>query len=306
MIGLQIKLLETHEVEGLPVPLRILRDSGNLLDPNTKKVFATLDQTGTKILDVLQREISIELFADRNPLRSDRSGKKNMRPNSKIKQSPLIAPIELHAILYGPATLFELVGAFAAFCQLHLQHPKHCSRNVPYRNPHCLSIEDDQTMYTLELESILGAERRSMFETPANPIDLFADSTEQDALSDADPPRAIKTELYRHQKQALTFMIQRESGWAMDGNRRDIWKEVHEASARVLYQNTITGAKRTRRPDEFRGGLLIDAPGLGKTLSIIALLTFDLQSQSPSQSQDLPQEPSSSITLLVVPKTCES
>jgi hypothetical protein len=28
----------------------------------------------------------------------------------------------------------------------------------------------------------------------------------------------------RHQKQALSFMLQREQGWALDGKRPDIWE----------------------------------------------------------------------------------
>ena len=254
---------------------------------------------------MLQREISLELFADRNTAQIEKPSRKHVETSSKSQHSALQASLELFAVLYGPVTLFELVGAFAARCHLHLQHPRHCSRNVPYRNPHCLSPENDRKVYTLDLENVPGCERGFVSEISTDYIDLFADCAEQDPLSDADTPQAVRTELYKHQKQALTFMMQRERGWAMDGHRKDIWKEVHDAPARILFHNVISGTKQTRPPDQFRGGLLIDAPGLGKSLSIIALLTSGFQSLSQSQQQSSLTKDSSSTTLLVVPKTCQ-
>ena len=216
--------------------------------------------------------------------------------NSKL--SKLQPPLELFAILYGPSTLFEAIGAFAAKCHLYLQHPRHCNRNVPYRNPHCLSTEDDRIMYTYDIQSIMGA---SGFETeiPGNHIDLFADATEHDALSDTCAPRALSTELYKHQRQALTFMLQRERGWAMDGHHKDIWTEERDSFGRSAYQNLISGMKQMTRPNEFRGGLLVDAPGLGKSLSVLALISSDAQ----TENQSLHKYASASATLLIVPKT---
>ena len=306
VIGLQIQLSKTYSVTQVPVSIDILADSRTLLDSNTKDTFGTLQKNDQKVVEVLQREISLELFADRNTAQTEKPLRKHVGPNSRTQHSALQPPLELFAVLYGPVTLFELVGAFAAKCHLHLQHPRHCSQNVPYRNPHCLSPENDRIVCTLDLEHVLGCEKGFVSEISTDYIDLFADCAEQDPLSDADTPQAIKTELYKHQKQALTFMMQRERGWAMDGHRKDIWKEVHDATARILFHNVISGTKQTRPPDQFRGGLLIDAPGLGKSLSIIALLASGFQSLSQSQGQSSLTEKTSSTTLLVVPKTCQS
>lgn len=292
----------------VPIPLSTLADSATLVDSDTKQEFGTLDPNGKKILDVLQKEVSIELFADRSTAQSDGAGGRNVGSETRPRRPALRSPLELLAVLYGPVTLFEVVGAFAANCHLYLQHPRHCSRNVPYRNPHCLSLADGRTINTLDLKDSLGCERRVAFEIPADPIDLFAVSTEQEALSDTDAPEAIKAHLYKHQKQALTFMMQRERGWAMIGPHRDIWKEIHDSSTRVLYQNIVTGMKQTKPPNQFRGGLLIDAPGLGKSLSIIALLASGFKGNSQIQDQckdrSFFSNASSSTTLLVVPKTC--
>ena len=156
-------------------------------------------------------------------------------------------------------------------------------------------------VYTFDLHENMDSDNRPQLEISANPIDLFADATVQDPLVDADSPDALCTELYKHQKQALTFMTQREHGWAVDGHRKDIWKQESDDVGRVMYQNIISGMKQTRPPDQFRGGLLIDAPGLGKSLSILALIATDFQ----SQAQSLPRKVSSFTTLLIVPKTCK-
>ena len=178
--------------------------------------------------------------------------------------------LQLFAILYGPSSLFEAVGTFAARCHLYLQHPWHCDRNVPYRNPHCLSPEGGRIVTTFDLHATLSSFSHSSLEISANPIDLFADCAEQDALDEANTPTNLSTELYKHQKQALTFMIQRERGWAMDGHHKDIWREEKDPVGRSMYKNLVSGTRQLTRPDQFRGGLLIDAPGLGKSLSIIA------------------------------------
>ena len=305
VIGLRIQLSTTYSVNQVPVSIDILADSRTLLDSNTKDTVGILHKHDQKVVGVLQREISLELFADRNTAQTEKPLRKHVGTNSKTQHSALQPPLELFAVLYGPFKLFELVGAFAAKCHLHLQHPRHCTQNVPYRNPHCLSPENNRTVYTLDPENVPGCERGFVSEISTDYIDLFADCAEQDPLSDAETPQAVRTELYKHQKQALTFMMQRERGWAMDGHRRDIWKEIHDAPARILFHNVISGTKQTKPPDQFRGGLLIDAPGLGKSLSIIALLASGFQSLHHSQRQSSLTEESSSTTLLVVPKTCQ-
>lgn len=183
---------------------------------------------------------------------------------------------------------------------MYLQHPRHCAWNVPYRNPQSLSPEAGGTIYTFELENVIDGGSPN-WDVSTNPIDLFADTTVPYALEDADTPQALSTELYKHQKQALTFMAQRERGWAMDGHHKDIWKEGNDALGRVFYQNTISGLKQTTPPNQFRGGLLIDAPGLGKSLSILALIASGIESQEHRSSN----HGGSSTTLVIVPKSCE-
>ncbi|MCJ1252016.1 hypothetical protein MMC30_009254 [Trapelia coarctata] len=133
-----------------------------------------------------------------------------------------------------------------------------------------------------------------------NPIDLFADSAEQEDLAVTHSPRALRTELYKHQKQALTFMLLREKGWALKSEqRKDIWKAETDATGRRVFKNTISGQKQVKPPEDFRGGLLIDAPGLGKSLSIISLILSTKANSGWKGPADAPL----AATLLIAPKT---
>ena len=271
------------------------------MELSSKIVFGNIDANGRKILDVLGKELTTQLLADYNAPQPQATGKGVGSICGKSKPLTSRPSLEVSAILYGPSTLFEAVGAFAAKCHLYLQHPRHCDRNVPYRNPHCLSPEDGRIISTFDLHDALGTFSHAGLDISANPIDLFADAAEQGGLSEAHAPQNLSTELYKHQKQALTFMMQRERGWAMDGHHKDIWREEHDSFGRSIYQDLISGMKQVRQPDQSRGGLLVDAPGLGKSLGIIALMSLDVE----NEGQSVPEHPHSSTTLLVVPETCE-
>lgn len=237
---------------------------------------------------------------DQSPRHRDQVLRQSIKESRKPSQGRPNSCLDLYIVLYGPAAAFENVGIFAAKCNLFLQHPKYCDRNVPYRNPQCLSPVEDKAIYTYELTECL-ATPDSYTNALANPIDLFADTMGQEGLAEADSPLDLHTNLYKHQRQALTFMLQREEGWALGGHHKDIWKEERDLAGRPTYINTITSRRQTRPPLSFRGGLLIDAPGLGKSLSIIALIAADLRRASLAGHG----KGANSTTLLVVPKTRE-
>ena len=137
---------------------------------------------------------------------------------------------------------------------------------------------------------------------PSNPIDLFTDSAQQAALAESISPDSLKTPLYKHQRQALTFMIEREKGWALRKENGEIWTIEKDQMGQTVHINHVSGQRQRRPPKEFRGGLLTDAPGLGKTLSIIALVAYE-------KSQQINSVESTALvtaTLLVVPKTRKS
>lgn len=123
-------------------------------------------------------------------------------------------------------------------------------------------------------------------------------------------------------------MLQREKGWTLDGYWNDIWKEEVDGRDRKMYVffmtikgilrswkasyvNMITGRSQLQPPPQFRGGLLADAPGLGKTLSIMALIASDRAMDALRHPTLSPNTiirdcgASLNTTLVIVPKTRE-
>ena len=285
----------------MPVHLKFSEGSSKLVHSSEGSSFGDIRYKSKQILEVLRKEITVQLFADCAPLQPQGSAKKSTKSNSKPGTSKSPQLLELCAVLYGPATLSDAVGNFLYRCHIYLQDPKNCNLNAPYFNPQCLPREDCRKIYTFDLNRCLDTDSPG-FGISANPIDLFADSTVQDALADSETPYTLSTELYPHQKQALTFMTQRERGWATDGHHKDIWKREKDEQGQIWYRNLITGLKQTKPPRPFRGGLLIDAPGLGKSLSVLALVALDFERRGQYSSEKV----STCATLVIVPKSCKS
>lgn len=298
-----MKVSSSYNIRETPIPLRIKDDSCILVD-SRNAVFGCLDSKSVKILSVLRKELQLQILANSTSISSvpKDPSREGTNLSGRSRQSRITPSLGLYVILYGRPILADLVGLFASRCNLYLQHPWFCDRNVPYQNPQCISAKSTDILYTFHLRDVLGSEIVSDSEIFLNPIDLFADSTEQETLVDTVSPDALSTDLYKHQKQALTFMMQRERGWAMSGHHKDIWKEETDTSGRTVYFNIVSGQKQIRPPKSFRGGLLTDAPGLGKSLSIIALIASTRESQGHIQIA----RAFLTTTLLVVPKTCKA
>ena len=276
--------------------LDLMDDLSTLVDVQSKSVFGKLSPTAGRTVGVLSKDLSIQIFGDYSTTPSAKAVPGRSKKGTKIAQN---LGIELNVVLYGPSKFFEPVGVFATKCNIYLQHPKHCDRDVPYHNPHCLTLEDGHHLSTYELHSKLDMACPVAFETPCNPIDMFLDTASQEYLLERATPTALSTPLYKHQKQALTFMTQRESGWALDERYKDMWKAETNNQGQIIYFNIITGQRQIRPPEQFRGGLLIDAPGLGKSLSIIALVATDLDEEKSFARDSDPRLK----TLLAVPKS---
>jgi SWI/SNF-related matrix-associated actin-dependent regulator of chromatin subfamily A3 len=70
-------------------------------------------------------------------------------------------------------------------------------------------------------------------------------------------------------------MLRRECGWALHDSQNDIWSTRTCPLGFTTYFNNITEESQFEPPPEFRGGILADHMGLGKSLSMIALIASD-------------------------------
>ncbi|KAF7898729.1 hypothetical protein EAF00_005175 [Botryotinia globosa] len=211
----------------------------------------------------------------------------------------------LNVIIFGPEHFAEKIGKYLSIRKTYLQDPLGCEWCVPYRNPHAMTPDAGEVVMT-DL-SILAPGHHNIEELKSGP-DLLAQLMEGEApLRETEAPKIVKTSLFRHQKQALTFMLRREEGWNFDDAASDIWSRQSDTSGRLSYVNNVTGYSTCEAPPEFRGGLLADDMGLGKTLTMICLiasnqacLDYELP-QAHSRSSELGLSNMSKATLLILP-----
>ncbi|KAJ2077793.1 hypothetical protein H4R24_004913 [Coemansia sp. RSA 988] len=104
-------------------------------------------------------------------------------------------------------------------------------------------------------------------------------------LPETDAPAQITTALRRHQKQALFFMVHRETEGVdvenpnvidIDGelNFPKLWlvSQTSGQSASNVYRHALVDVRCIGRPRPLLGGILADDMGLGKTLAVLALV----------------------------------
>ncbi|KAI9803680.1 MAG: hypothetical protein M1833_000592 [Piccolia ochrophora] len=229
--------------------------------------------------------------------------------HKKPKTAKLRAPedyLQLRTIIYGPQSLVETIGTFLSRCGEYLQHPEHCDRNVEYYNPHCLSEVASESVFTQQLRSVTDAPLH--VEQYLLKSNLLSELENTQDIEETEASDALKTALFPHQKQALTFMDRRERGWALETPLGDLWSQESTSYGRYQFVNNITGCIQDVQPPQFRGGILADQMGLGKSLAMIALITYrqwvPLKDQNTSLSNDSSAQPTLvpvKSTLLIVP-----
>ncbi|KAK6335580.1 alpha-1,6-mannosyltransferase, variant 2 [Orbilia brochopaga] len=234
---------------------------------------------------------------------------KEGNPGSKkrTKYLPLYVSCSISIILYGPADLLDEIGEFFQSYETYLQDPQGCALNVKYCNPHRLSCTDLASCpMTFELgqQGVLPGSF-TWEEVPQQPDFLATIFNFEGDLAEAAQPSIIQTPLERHQKQALNFMLQRERGWNFDGQRPDIW-DYQRTGQSYIFINRISGSHQIEPPRQFRGGIVADPMGLGKTLSMIALVATDLpgypgECMAMEKDVDSYHSVPSPVTLIVVP-----
>jgi hypothetical protein len=100
----------------------------------------------------------------------------------------------LSVIFYGVMEAYEYVGEFFQECQMYLQDPFHCDRDVKYMNPHMLHKREEEPITTASITS----ESVTCLAADISPqIDLFTVLRNEDNIEEAETPMAIKTHLFR-------------------------------------------------------------------------------------------------------------
>ncbi|KAM0314130.1 hypothetical protein ACHAO8_004916 [Botrytis cinerea] len=299
-----VKKLCSSEIHSNFIPVKF-RSPNHLSsgDDDHSTTFDISDFAATQILKDLASvpEVTTQLYCH-SQVEFNHSG--HSRQMSK-RSDKLRGLWFLNVIIFGPDRFVEKIGEYLSIRKMYLQDTLGCERCVPYRNPHAMTPDTEEVVMT-DL-SILAPGYHDIEELKSGP-DLLAQLMEGGTpLRETEAPKIVETSLFRHQKQALTFMLRREEGWNFDDTASDIWSRRSDTSGRLSYVNNVTGCSTCEAPPEFRGGLLADDMGLGKTLSMISLvasnqacLDYELMQAYP-RSLELSPSNTSKATLLIVP-----
>ncbi|BGO90936.1 hypothetical protein NBRC10512_002311 [Rhodotorula toruloides] len=120
-------------------------------------------------------------------------------------------------------------------------------------------------------------------------------------LDEVTPPPIVSTPLYPHQKQALSFLLDREKLIDVPPQDRpgqeptvvSLWKRISDPYGRPTgWQNLVTDLHiaGARPPPQARGAILADDMGLGKTIVVISLVSSTLSDAREWAKQPLEKD----------------
>ncbi|RYP75579.1 hypothetical protein DL771_002279 [Monosporascus sp. 5C6A] len=138
------------------------------------------------------------------------------------------------ATLYGPRDLAPDLRDLFQELELYLQDPIHALRDVAYFNPQrffnkpAIRTTDFQVTPS-NREQISTVKDEDLVAT-----DVLDSLITGFTLHETQGPPYILTELKSHQKQGLTFMIRRESGWRLQDKGQDVWSQANDNLGRIM------------------------------------------------------------------------
>lgn len=226
--------------------------------------------------------------------------------------NPLMLPLQL--LVFCLPSHVHAIGAYLTRSTVVLEHPLSYDPKLHlgcrYNNPH--SSQPREALEHIRQRLLGGpAYAASILAGGAHQVKAYDAHEQVDAvfkslasgvdLDETEPSDLIKTPLYAHQKQALSFMLDRETLKTVTGetakmihdpaerkalvahdedNLVSLWKKSRDTYGRhVGWVNVVTGIEQigVQPPNQCRGSLLADDMGLGKTISIISLIANTLE-----------------------------
>ncbi|KAJ5960973.1 Helicase C-terminal [Penicillium vulpinum] len=285
----------------------------DVADPHGK-VFGTIDpKTAQGLSPLMDSEIPIDVTALLDFRRTS--------PNEEI-WAPTSAIWRASLNIYGERKQAEAVGKFLSHRNIWLGTPNSVDKGTTVFNPHA---ELRRQLAAANAAANAGRSR------PGSTIRYEARTAEEandavmkmfDQLANAniptmEPSSHIMTPMLHHQKQALWFMTEKEKPRKFGQKEEDnnsLWRMERTPSGKTQYREIITGMISEQKPEESLGGLLADMMGLGKTLSVLSLITSSLgladdwteMAPDPALVRRVPGIRNTRTTLLVVPLSAVS
>ncbi|KAI9206746.1 SNF2 family N-terminal domain-containing protein [Polychytrium aggregatum] len=200
----------------------------------------------------------------------------------------------IRIVFYGARKNAFIVGESLQSEGLRLLNPTRTTA-FPVFNPMATSYES----YVIPARTVVKQEDvESQIER------VYLSLAESQSWEQAEPDPRLATTLYKHQKQALHFMLDREQDIDLNSptfESKGIWKRIRAGR----WQNLVLDREENTIPRVVLGGILADDMGLGKTIEVISLLLSgqpDVSYQTPAEAFgcSYPLKPSRA-TLVVCP-----
>ncbi|KAI1410434.1 SNF2 family N-terminal domain-containing protein [Hypoxylon sp. FL1857] len=195
-------------------------------------------------------------------------------------------------LVFGVRAIADDLAKELSRHRMFLQHPLPLPSNVPYENPQYLNIagasfSNGSLLPAIdcsdELEkgsnvSYSQEDKELQITDPAHVLDCLP---RRGYLKEANIDLRISTPLLRHQKEGVDFILRRES--PMAGSPHSLWKTTGLDQGLQTYHHLITG-QTSDRADDTPGGILADAMGVGKTLTMIASIVSSTKGKTSLES----------------------
>ncbi|KAL2292654.1 hypothetical protein FJTKL_07758 [Diaporthe vaccinii] len=196
---------------------------------------------------------------------------------------PISKSYPLQLMVYGKYRYAKTVGYNLEKAGLNLLSPTRVDKGVSVFNP--LAKENRPVAAPrIYANPAPPPVARTEEEIRSDVLSVFDSLKETEDLPEQEPDDRILTPLLKHQKQALQFMAGREDTSDMVD---ELWQKRTDARGQLTYYNVITNEQSRRAPVKAQGGILADMMGLGKTLSILSLVTSTI----PASLQWIQAEP---------------
>ncbi len=217
--------------------------------------------------------------------------------------------------LYGPKRNATSIGRHLSQKQVWLRPPVSSDAGIEVYNPHAPSVmiaprTSHGGAYSSH-SSGNGYVTRTVEEIRNDVANMFDSLKDMENMPEMEASPSLTTPLLKHQKQGLFFLSNREKPRTFSDKEEEndsLWRLRYRSNGRPSYYNVITGKEEVDRPPEVFGGILADMMGLGKTLSILALVIETLDDcrdfgklSPPDYDGDKPLIRNSKSTLLVAP-----
>ncbi|KAM7196379.1 SNF2 family N-terminal domain containing protein [Naviculisporaceae sp. PSN 640] len=192
--------------------------------------------------------------------------------------------VKFELIVYGPLRFAHHVGKHLAERGIPFLTPTRVDPGLQHYNPHSKEARMAfASRPSSDMRPKPGAQTvRTAEEIRSEVLGVFDSLPKSEDLPEMLPNERVTTELLKHQRQALYFMTQREIDIIPDGDGTiapvisSTWQRRRDRNGGEIFYNVITNTVQKERPPPALGGILADMMGLGKTLSVLSLITSTL------------------------------